>query len=151
MDINLIGQSNEFNEKINKTKTQFSSSLDDFKKYYIYYNKNPEVNEFQNNYMNSKNKLQEISRDIFLTTNNIDRHIENLDIKMRNTNLRLEEEKKINTELMKTLDNLENTQNGSETLIDDSKTSYNKQYYYNWELFTGILILSCVIVKNCKP
>jgi predicted RNase H-like nuclease (RuvC/YqgF family) len=148
MENNLIGKANEFNEKIKTAKTQFFSSLDDFKKYYVYYNKNPEVDEFQNNYVNSKSQLQGISRNLFLTTNNIDRNIENLDIKMRNINLKLEDEKRINEELMKILNNLENTQNGSETLIDNSKESYNKQYYYNWEIFTGILILSAVITKT---
>lgn len=148
MENNLIGKANEFNQKINTTKIQFFSALDDFKKYYVYYNKNPEVDEFQNNYVNSKSQLQGMSRDLFLTTNNIDRNIENLDIKMRNINLRLEDEKRINEELTKILNNLENTQNGSETLIDNSKESYNKQYYYNWEIFTGILILSAVITKT---
>ena len=151
MDNNLMGQANEFNEKINTTKTHFFAALDDFKKYYVYYNKNPEVNEFQNNYVNSKSQLQGMSRDLFLTTNNIDRNIENLDIKMKNITLRLKDEKKLNEELMKILDNLENTQNGSETLIDDSKISYNKQYYYNWEMFTGILILSYLLAKIFKP
>ena len=70
MDNNLIGQANQFNEKINTTKRQFFSALDDFKKYYVYYNKNPEVDEFQNYYINSKSQLQTMSRDLFLTTNN---------------------------------------------------------------------------------
>lgn len=147
MDNNLIGKANEFKEKINATKTQFFVALDDYKKYYVYYNKNPEVNEFQHYYMNSKNQLQELSGTLFLTTNNIDKNIENLDIQMRNINVRLESEKKTNKKLMKILDNLENTQHGSEILIDDSKTSYNKQYYYNWEIFSGIIILSGVITK----
>ena len=41
----LIGQASQFNEKINSIKSQFFSALDDYKKYYVYYNKNPEVNE----------------------------------------------------------------------------------------------------------
>ena len=45
---NLIGKAQQFDEKINSIKDQFFSALDDFKKYYVYFNKNPEVNEFQN-------------------------------------------------------------------------------------------------------
>ena len=48
MDNKTIGQAKQFEEKIDTIKTQFFSALDDFKKYYVYYNKNPEVNEFQN-------------------------------------------------------------------------------------------------------
>ncbi len=46
----LIKQAKHFNEQINNIKSQFFSALDDFKKYYVYYNKNPEVDEFQSYY-----------------------------------------------------------------------------------------------------
>lgn len=151
MDNNLIGQANQFNEKINTTKTQFFSALDDFKKYYVYYNKNPEVDEFQNYYINSKSQLQTMSRDLFLTTNNINKNIEILDSEMSSIGVKLENEKKLNGELMKVLSSLENTHNGSEILIDDSKDTYNRQYYYNWEIFIGILIVSGLLVKLFKP
>jgi hypothetical protein len=151
MDNNLIGQANQFNEKINTTKRQFFSALDDFKKYYVYYNKNPEVDEFQNYYINSKSQLQTMSRDLFLTTNNIDKNIEILDSEMSSIGVKLENEKKLNGELMKVLSSLENTHNGSEILIDDSKDTYNRQYYYNWEIFIGILIVSGLLVKLFKP
>ena len=150
MENKLMGQSKQFDEKINTIKTQFFSALDDFKKYYVYYNKNPEVNEFQNFYINSKTQLQSMSRDIFLTTNNIDKNIELLDKSMKIVSIKLENEKKLNGELMKVLTNLENTQNGSEILIDDSKDTYNTQYYYNWEMFIGILIVCGLMSKLFK-
>ena len=146
----LIGQSNQFNEKINTIKSQFFSALDDFKKYYVYYNKNPEVNEFQNYYSNSKSQLQNMSRDLFSTTNNIDKNIENLDNKMVSISEQLDDEKKLNKEMMKLIANLENTQNGSEILIDDSKTKYNEQYLKNWEIFIGIILVSALIGKLFK-
>ena len=148
--VELIGQSIQFNEKINTTKSQFFSALDDFKKYYVYYNKNPEVNEFQNYYVNSKGQLQTMSRDLFLTTNNIDKSIELLDKQMSSISVQLDEEKKINKEMTKLIANLENTQNGSEILIDDSKTKYNEQYWKNCELFIGILIVSILVSKLFK-
>ena len=89
----LIKQANQFNEQINNIKAQFFSALDDFKKYYVYYNKNPEVNEFQNYYTNSKSQLQTMSKDLFLTTNNIDKNIEFLDNEMLIISIKLEDEK----------------------------------------------------------
>jgi hypothetical protein len=146
----LIGQSKQFNEKINSIKSQFFSALDDFKKYYVYYNKNPEVNEFQNYYVNSKSQLQGMSRDLFLTTNNIDKNIETLDQKMAVISAQLDDEKKLNKEMMELIASLENTQNGSEILIDDSKTKYNDQYWRNWEIFIGICIVSILLSKLFK-
>jgi hypothetical protein len=151
MDIELIGQAQQFDEKINSIKTQFFSALDDFKKYYVYYNKNPEVNEFQNYYVNSKSQLQTMSKDLFLTTNNIDKNIEILDNKMSAISLKLADEKKLNTELLALLKNLQNTQDGSDILIDDSKEAYNIQYYYNWEIIIGILIVSGILAKMFTP
>ena len=72
----LIDESKAFNERINNTKNSFFSVLDDYKRYYVYYNKNPEVTEFQNYYSNSKGQLRQLSKDMLLLSNNINNHIE---------------------------------------------------------------------------
>jgi hypothetical protein len=151
MNTELIGQAKQFDEKINGIKTQFFSALDDFKKYYVYYNKNPEVNEFQNYYVNSKTQLQTMSKDLFLTTNNIDKNIEILDKKMSAISLKMADEKKLNDKLMLLLKNLQNTKDGSSILIDDSKEAYNIQYYYNVEIIIGILIVGVILAKLFRP
>ena len=69
---------------------------------------------------------------------------------MELVSVKLEDEKKLNVELMKLFNSLENTQNGSEILIDDSKDTYNTQYYYNWEMFIGILIVCGMFAKLFK-
>lgn len=149
----FIEEANQFNEKINNINAQFFSALDDFKKYYVYYNKNPEVTEFQNYYANSKGQLQSLSKELVTTTNNINKSIESLDAEMSSNAIQLEREKKTNKELTKLVFNLENTQNGSEILIDDTKLNYNIQYYKNWELIAGILVTGIMLgrwftVKN---
>ena len=144
-DKQLMGQAKQFDEQINDIKTRFFSALDDFKKYYVYYNKNPEVDEFQSYYANSKGQLQSMSKELFMTTNNIDKNIDNLDNEMSEISIKLSNEKKLNKELLVLLTNLKNTQNGSETLIDDSKKEYNMQYYTNVEIFIGILIIGGIL------
>ena len=144
-DKQLMGQAKQFDEQINDIKTRFFSALDDFKKYYVYYNKNPEVDEFQSYYANSKGQLQSMSKELFMTTNNIDKNIDNLDNEMSEISIKLSNEKKLNKELLVLLTNLKNTQNGSEILIDDSKKEYNMQYYTNVEIFIGILIIGGIL------
>jgi len=151
MTTEFVGQAKQIEEKIIDIKRQFFSALDDFKKYYVYFNKNPEVNEFQNYYANSKGQLQTMSRDLFLTTNSIDKSIENLDSKMKNVSLKLTDEKKLNKELNKLIKDLYNTKEGSEVLIDNSKEEYNQQYYYNWELILGIFIAGGLLASIFKP
>jgi hypothetical protein len=150
MDTEILVGSEQNTEKINSIKTQFFSALDDFKKYYVYYNKNPEVDEFQNYFANSKGQLQTMSKDLFLITNNINRHIEILDDEMKDIAVKLEEEKKSNVELTKMFTNLQNTKDGSAILIDDSKEEYNRQYYANWEIILGIFVVSGILATQFR-
>jgi len=140
-------ETEQYDEKINNMKKSFFSALDDFKKYYVYYNKNPEVNEFQNYFSNSKGQLQGLSSDMFLITNSIQKKIQDLDNEMKTTSIKLESEKKLNEELTKLIKKLETTQDGSKIMIDDAKEEYNIQYYKNWELFVGIGILTKLMLQ----
>jgi hypothetical protein len=139
-----------FDESINSLKTHFFSVLEDFKKYYVYYHKNPEVNEFQNNYDNSKIQLQNISSDLLKITKNIYTHIKQLDEQMQDVSTQIKSKKDYNQELLSITQNLKNTENGSKILIDDSKNDYNIQYYYNLEILVGIFILTGLLVKTFK-
>lgn len=149
-DTEFVGEAKQFDEKINTIQKQFFSVLGDFRKYYVFYNKNPEVSEFENYYASSKGQLQTISSNLFSTTNNIDKIIEQLNKEMSIVSIKLEKAKKINTELTKKLHNLENTQNGSEIMLDDSKDAYNIQYYKNWQMFIGIIGVTVLILKIYK-
>ena len=60
-----------FLSQINTLKEKLPSILDDFKKYYVFYNKNPEYNEYQQIFENIKGNLQNINSELFITTNNI--------------------------------------------------------------------------------
>ena len=146
----FIGKSQQFDEQINNIKTQFFSALDDFTKYYVYFNKNPEVNEFQNFYANSKSQLQTMSRQLFLTTNNIDKIIEEIDKQVSSISIKLEGEEELYKKLMELAENIDNTQDGSQILIDDSKKKYNDQYYKNIQIFIGIIIGIMLLVKLFK-
>lgn len=143
-------QANKFNEKIKTIKGSFFAALDDFTKYYVFYHKNPEVDEFQNYFANSKGQLQQLNSDMFLLTNNIQQKIKELDLEMRIVSHKLNDEKELNGELLKLVNRIQTTQDGSAVMIDDAKDEYNIQYYKNWELFMGIAILLGMSVKLLK-
>ena len=132
-------------EKLDTVNNQFFAALDDFTKYYVYVNKNPEVNEFQNFYSNSRGQLQSLTKDVFLINNDIEHQISEVNNNVLSISDKLIDEKELNVELTNLLSNLENTQNGSVILISDSKKLYNKQYVKNMELLVGILIASMVL------
>jgi hypothetical protein len=140
-------QADKFNEKIKTIKGSFFSALDDFKKYYVFFHKNPEVDEFQNYFANSKGQLQQLNSDMFLVTNNIQQKIKDLDVEMRVVSHKLKNEKELNEELLSLINRIQTTQDGSATMIDDAKDEYNIQYYKNWELFMGIVIFLGISIK----
>jgi hypothetical protein len=140
-------QNFHYKEKINAIKSQFFSALDDFKKYYVFYNKNPEVDSYQQNYENSKTQLQNLNNQLTQTTCNINDIIEKLDLDMKKIEKKLKIERILNIKLTNALNNLETTQNGSEILIDDYKEKYNEQYYKNFQLYVGIILIMFVLAK----
>jgi hypothetical protein len=146
----FLGKPQEFNEQINNIKKQFFPALDDFTKYYVYLKKNPEVNEFQNFYANSKLQLQTMSKDLFLITNNIHKMIEEIDKRVSSISIKLQDEEELYNKLMELLENIDNTQDGSQILNNDSKKKYNDLYYKNIEIFIGIIIGIILLVKLFK-
>lgn len=140
-------KAHKFDEKIKNIKNSFFSALDDFQKYYVFYNKNPEVDEYQNFFANSKGQLQGLNSEMFLVTNNIQTKIKDLDAEMRITSNKLKSEKELNGELLTLINKIRTTQDGSAIMIDDAKDEYNIQYYKNWELFIGILIFMGISIK----
>jgi hypothetical protein len=146
----IVNSSVQFNEKIEGIESKFFSALDDFKKYYVYYNKNPEVSEFQNFYENSKSQIRSISRDLVNVTKEINDEIDYLDEYMSKVNVSISKEREKNMKIKRLLANIKNTENGSEILIDDSKKEYNTQYYINVELVIGIFILGSALAVFFK-
>ena len=140
-------ETNKFDEKIKSLRKGFFSALDDFKKYYVFYNKNPEVDEYQNFFANSKGQLQSYNSDIFLLTNQIKLKIKNLNDEMRVVGKKLKSEKEVNTELLKLINKIQATQDGSATMIDDAKDEYNIQYYKNWELIFLAFVFFSISMK----
>jgi hypothetical protein len=137
----MTEQSEIISEQINSIKSTFYSVLDDYKKYYIFYHTHPEVNEYQNYYLQSKNQLTKLIKDLLNITTNINIKINELSDETSNTYNTLKEERVAYEDLTKKVNSLTGTKNGSKMLIDDFKEKYNEQYYNNIELFFGILLV----------
>lgn len=152
MTINLEyqPQTNNYNEKLNNLSSSFFSLIDDYKKYYVYTNKNPEVNEYQNYFFNAETQLQNTNKAVINLTNLIKNDIKQLDKLINDLNIKLSTEKALNKELSKLILNLKNDNNGSSIMLDETTIMYNKQYLWNIEIFIGIIILCILIINNLK-
>ena len=72
-----------FLSQINTLKEKLPSILEDIVKYYIFYNKNPEYNEYQQMFENIKSNLQSINSELFMTSNNIEKDTENINDRLQ--------------------------------------------------------------------
>lgn len=144
----MNNEAKQFEEKINSINSSFLSALDNFKKYFIYYQMNPDVDEYSDNFLNTKGQLQKLSSNMFTITNNIETSIEQLDNNISNISEKLTKEKAKNTKLEKLLSSLQSTEKGADILINDSKVEYNLVYFKNVELFVGILFILALLVSS---
>lgn len=140
--------------KIFAIKEQFFSVLDDFKKNYILYNKNPDYTEYENAYNENKSQLQGLQKTMFSINNSIQSSTEKISDVKNSLELKLEG-------LKEQIDNLEIItaslgQNGdsSEVMKDDFVILYNYQYLQNFCLFIGcviVVILFGTLFKVAPP
>ena len=87
---------NSFLDKLNVLKEQLPSILDDFKKYYVFYNKNPENSEYQQMFENIKSNLNGINSQLFMIKNNVQSEIDKINKNMVNLNKLIQNDKEIN-------------------------------------------------------
>jgi len=139
-----------FLSQINTLKEKLPSILDDFKKYYVFYNKNPEYNEYQQIFENIKGNLQNINSELFMTTNNIEKDTESINDRLQKINALIAKEKRKNRQLKRRLGIVEKKYNGSDELISDYKEIYNLDYLTNFALFFGVILLGTTMASKFK-
>jgi hypothetical protein len=133
---------NDVKEKIINLKKSFLLALKDFKKNYVNYNLNDDVDEYKNIFFTSKYQLQEMNSDLYDLTEQMKKKILFNNTTNQNELKSLSESKKAyNT----TIDELQNTRDenrASNLLNNDYKEMYDKQFYKNFQLILGIILLS---------
>ena len=139
-----------FLSQINTLKEKLPSILEDFIKYYIFYNKNPEYNEYQQMFETIKGNLQNINSELFMTSNNIDKNTETINDRLQKINTLIAKEKIKNKQLKRRLGIVEKKYNGSDELISDYKEIYNLDYLNNFALFYGVIALGIIMAVKFR-
>ena len=134
-------------EKLETLNQKLPAILDDFKKYYIFFNKNPEYPEYQNHFENIKGNLTKNHSELFILTNDVESSTKDMNSKLFEMNVLIQKEKERNRMLKRKLGIVENKNNASTELISDYKLIYNSEYLRNWALFFSILIIGTYISK----
>jgi hypothetical protein len=137
-----------FKEKLQTLNQQLPAILDDFKKYYVFLNKNQEYPEYKNLFENIKGNLNKISSDLFILSNDVESSTNELNKKLVDLNDLIQTEKEINRKLKLKLGIVQHKNNAATELISDYKNIYSEEYLRNWALFVSILIIGGIISKT---
>ena len=140
-------QTPDFNSKIRTLQEKLPAILDDFEKYYVFFNKNPTYSEYEKIYENLKNNLNNISNELLTITIDVDKNTKNIGEFLLKINQSIEKEKNKNIKLKSIENNINNSYNGSQIMIDEYKEIYNSKYYNNIFMFIGIIISGTALVK----
>ena len=141
-------EAKQYDEQIKSKKSSFLPALDEFKKYYVYYNKNPEVEDYNTHYLNAKEQLQTLSSSVFEITNAIQRKIDEKNKAIDGIAGKLNTQRELSTKLEDIIKSLNGVKAGSSVMIDDSKNEYRFQFYKNSEMFIGIVLLLALLVST---
>lgn len=143
---NLI-QVEIFRNQLEDLQQKILPILDDFKKYFILYFKHPTNSEYVNNYNNIITNMHTLNKDLYNLGSNVVENTNKLNEKLFELDIKINEEKNIQNILKKKLKNLENTNNGSDILIDEYVTIYNNLYFKNISIIFGIILLGFTVGK----
>jgi hypothetical protein len=125
---------------------QIGPLLDEYKKGYIYYYTNPDNNEYARIFSIASGNITALNKDLFVTTNDIQKNIDDLNVKLATLDTNIKKEKNENDHLVSKLVHIEGKGKGSQVMNSNSKELYKQQYISNWDMVVGILIISGALV-----
>lgn len=143
----VFRQVSETNKKLQIIEEQLPHILEQYKKYFIFYNKNPEVAEYQQFYVQYKTQIEQLNSQLGRMSTDIQSNIQKVNKSVNKANFQIKDKKKEFAELIKNFEHYQDSLQGAEQMIDDYKTLYNKQYYKNVQLVVGILFIFLITGK----
>jgi hypothetical protein len=148
--IDKLPKPEQFINNLDTLKQKIGPILEDFKKYYVFYNKNPEYPEYQSMFETVKSQMIQVCSDLFVLENNVLINTDQINKALIELNLLIREERKRNRELKRKLGIAETENNAAMEMIDNYKEMYDSGYLRNWGLGISILFAITVISKVYK-
>jgi hypothetical protein len=144
-NINNFTPPAQFIQNLEILDSQLPPILDEFKKYYVFYNNNPEYQDYQTNFQNIKGNLNNINTQLFALSNSVQSSTDELNKKLFGLDLLIKKEREVNKKLKRKLGIVEHKNNAASELISDYKTMYDSGYLRNWALFLATIIVGVSI------
>jgi len=141
----------KFTQNLETLQTQFPAISNDFKKYYVFYNKNPEYQEYENIFENIKENLNTVISQLFSLSNDVQLNTNKINEKLFSLDFLIKREKEKNNDFKSKLGIIQQKTSASSELISNYKDIYNLEYLRNWALFLSIIIVGATSYKLFTP
>jgi chromosome segregation ATPase len=138
---------NVFLEQLKSLQQQLPPLLDDFEKYYVFYNMNSANSEYQQMFENIKKNLDSLSSKSFMLLNSVESEINSVSKKLISLDASIQKEKDTNKKLESKIGNIKEKQNSSDIMINNYKIMYGIGYVKNWAIFLSIIAAGFAISK----
>ena len=145
--VNNYENPEKFSQKLESLKQQLPHILDDYNKYSVLYNKNPDYNEYQQSFNRIQGNLNQLNSELFMLSNNVQSETDNINKYLNQINTLISIEKTTRTDLKKQLGNIESENNATTEMIINYKEMYNNDYLRNWGLLLSIVLAGYAISK----
>ena len=145
--LSYLKDESKYLSEIKTIQDKLPSVLDDFKKYYVFYNKNPTYTEYQTILENLKSDLNSMNSELFKISNNVEQNIKSISKNFNELNKLIQKEKAKNTRLMFIYNGFKKNYNSSKLMIDEYKQIYNEKFMNNCFILIGIIVNGIVLTK----
>jgi cell shape-determining protein MreC len=148
--LDTFPQPSIFLSQLDTIQRQLGPVLDDFNKYFVFYNMNPQISENQQMYDKIKNNIQDLYTSLLTISKDVDKNVNQINNDYQELNKLIEILKERNTLLKQKLGIVEDTYDGSDIMISNYKDMYNLEYLKNFSLGLGLVFSLVIITKIFK-
>ena len=133
--------------KMEVLKEKLPHIAEDFIKYYTFFTKNSENQEYKQMFENIQKNLEKVNAELFMVENKIDKNTQTINKDLFKLDIEIKKDKKKNMFFKSRLGMLANEYNGSTEMVSDYKQMYDSHYLRNFSMIIGILISSALLTK----
>ena len=137
----------QFTNELKILQQQLPPILDDFEKYYVFYNMNPSNSEYQQMFENIKKNLDTINSKMFMLSNSIEKETDDINKKLLSLDMLIQKEKETNQKIKIKLGIIKEKENSADIMISDYKQKYDIGYLKNWAVLLSIIVAGFAISK----
>jgi hypothetical protein len=137
----------DYSTQVSDLQNTFPEVLDEFKKYFVFYQTNPDYNEYLTNFENAKSNLNQLIVKLFKISASVQMSTSKINANMEEVNKSIQVNKEEFLKLKRRVLNLKEAHDTSDIMVDDYVTIYNMYYLKNAAILFGVFMQIWILMK----